>query len=373
MKKLLLITTSFPETFNGEEAAGAFVYDYCLELSMHVDLHVLHPGSKSGSRQIKSNFTVHGFSASSKALSLLKFYKPRDALQIIKILRGGKALTKELVEKYKVDHIFCLWALPSGYWARSTGVTFDIWALGSDIWSLGKIPIVRTVLRKVLMGAGRLYADGFQLADDVKALSGRECTFLPSSRNLGGVSVDKKPRDEEGKLKLVFLGRWHRNKGVDLLLEALEFLDEGDWAKISEIRIAGGGPLEKEVRSTVRALIKRGRPVTCMGYLDKAEAVDFLSRADWFLLPSRIESVPVIFSDCMQLKLPVVSMPVGDVPRLMEVYGVGFCCKNVDASDFSLAIKKALNGFSVREENFLKCANDFSVESSVQMLLEHIK
>ncbi|MBB6522707.1 glycosyltransferase [Pseudoteredinibacter isoporae] len=373
MKRILLITTSFPQSFTGQEAAGTFVFDFCLELAKHADLHVMHPGSKEGSWETDDGFTVHGFCPSSKALSLLKLYRPGDAVQIFNILRKGNALAKQLVKEYSIDHVVCLWALPCAYWARSTGLPYDVWALGSDIWSLGKIPIVQSVLKGVLKDAKSLYADGFQLVDDVKALSGRECMFLPSSRNLGEVEQEESSIESLGGLKLAFLGRWHENKGVDLLMAALEGLDDADWKRVSEVRIAGGGPMEQEVFQSVNKLKKIGRPVSVCGYLNKSEAVAFLLWADWFMLPSRIESVPVVFSDCMQLDLPIVAMPVGDIPRLMEAYEVGICSQRVDAPAFAEALKRILKGVSVTPGSFRKCAEEFSVSRSVETLLDRVK
>ncbi len=373
MKKVLLITTSFPQSFTGQEAAGTFVYDYCLELSKYVDLHVMHPGSEEASWKIDDGFTVHGFCPFSKALSLLKLHKPRDAIQIFKILKKGGGLAKQLVKTYSIDHIICLWALPCAYWARSTGLPYDVWALGSDIWSLGKVPVVRTVLKGVLKDAKSLYADGYQLADDVKALSGRECLFLPSSRNLGEICHAVNCAEGVSGMKFAFLGRWHENKGVDLLMAALEDLNNEDWEKISEIKIAGGGPLEREVFLSVNKLKSMGRPVSVYGYLNKGQAAELLSWADWFMLPSRIESIPVVFSDCMQLDLPIVAMPVGDIPRLMENFGVGICTQRVDAPAFTEALRRVLRGVPLVPSNFRKCAEEFSVVSSVKTLLERAK
>ena len=78
--------------------------------------------------------------------------------------------------------------MPSGYWAASVGrqndIPFAVWALGSDIWGLGKIPVMRGQLQRVLQAADRCFADGMKLAEDVEWLSGRRCQFLASARQL---------------------------------------------------------------------------------------------------------------------------------------------------------------------------------------------
>jgi glycosyltransferase involved in cell wall biosynthesis len=181
------------------------------------------------------------------------------------------------------DYIFALWALPSGHWAKSVGKKYDIpygiWALGSDIWGLGRVPILRSYLRKTLIKADRCFADGLKLADDVKKFSGRCCEFLASSRIL----ADNQPPDVAHRppFRLAFLGRWHQNKGIDILMDALGLLSDEDWSKIAMIRIEGGGPLNVKVHKVASDLRNLGRPIQVGGYLDKRGAADLIAWADY--------------------------------------------------------------------------------------------
>src|SRR5262249_20079033 len=138
--------------------------------------------------------------------------------------------------------------------------------------------------------------------------------------------------------------RWHPNKGVDLLLDALARLDDGDWARIEKIEIQGGGPLESLVRERISALRARGRPIEGGKFLGKAEAEAAIGRADWLLIPSRIESIPVVFSDAMKMGRPVIAMPVGDLPRLLSRDDIGVCSEAVDADAYAAALRRALAG-----------------------------
>jgi glycosyltransferase involved in cell wall biosynthesis len=214
-----------------------------------------------------------------------------------------------------------------------------VWALGSDIWSLGKLPIIRRLLRDVCKGASGAYADGLQLAADAEALSGRAFEFMPSCRRLDGVR--SRPLATEPPYRLLFLGRWHPNKGVDLLLDALGGLADVDWTRIQEVHIAGGGPLQAMVHERVTRLRSQERPVRLSGYLDREQASIALAEADRLLLPSRIESIPVVFSDAMAFGIPVVSMPVGDLPTLL-VRGEGWVASAITGAAFSAALAESL-------------------------------
>lgn len=339
MPRIALITTSYPGAMPGSEAAGSFVEDFALELAEIADVTVL---AVSQTESVESNgrLTVRRFAVPRLPLSRLRPGNPLDWPAISATLRRGRRATADMVESDRPDHILALWALPSGWWARSTGVSYSTWALGSDVWSLGRIPVIRSVLASVLKGATHRFADGIQLATDVEHLSARSCSFLASARRLPaprGTSATKGDR-----LKLAFLGRWHPNKGADLLMQALLSLGDEYWQRIEEVRIFGGGPLEELVRRSAKALSAAGRPIAVGGYLDRQEAANLIGWADFLLLPSRIESIPVIFSDAMQLGTPIIATPVGDLPRLLERYECGVLADAATSEGLADALRTAL-------------------------------
>ncbi len=360
---IALVTTSYPDAGGGSEAAGAFVADFAQALANHARVTVV-AAAQSASTVTEGAVAVHRFAVPRTPLSLLRPHSPLDWPSIVTTLRSGRDALEDLVSNDRPDFIFALWALPCGYWARSMqrkhGVPYGTWALGSDIWSLGRIPVIRGILGRVIASAALSYADGLALAGDVKRLSDRDCDFLPSARRIAPtartVSASRAP------YKLAFLGRWHRNKGVDLLLDALQRLPEEDWARVSEVRINGGGPLEQTVRDAVAELQSQSRPVTVGGYLDKTAAAELIAWSDYVLLPSRIESIPVIFSDAAQIRRPIVATPVGDLPELFRRYEFGFVAAAPDANAYAEALQRALRAdASQYDARLATIAGDFDV------------
>lgn len=343
MRHICLITTSYPDTVPGTEAAGSFVEDFARALSAHVRVTVVAAASVTRDTT-EGNVEIRRFAIPMMPLSLLSPSRPTHWLPILTTLRAGSAALDRVLASDRPDHILALWALPSGRWARQAwcryGIGYSVWALGSDIWSLGKLPVVRSVLARVLDSAEHRFADGLQLCGDVESLCGRACDFMPSTRLLASASSIE-PANADG-VRLAFLGRWHVNKGVDLLLESLDRLVDEDWRRIAEVRLFGGGPLDDTVRSRADRLARSGRPVRVGGYLDRDQAAALIGWADYLLLPSRIESIPVIFSDAMQLSTPIISTPVGDLPRLFENYDVGVIADAADAQAFAAAIQAGI-------------------------------
>jgi len=369
-----IVTTSYPNNIPGSEAAGSFVADFAQQLTKHAQVTVIAAGS-AASRSRDGNLDVLRFAVPRSPLSLLRPLHPADWPAIVRTIQNGKRAVQRFVKDAQPDYLFALWALPSGHWAASIGrqynIPFGIWALGSDIWSLGRIPLLRGKLRFILRAADHCFADGLKLAEDVARLSGRHCEFLASTRVL--LQPDDDSKTACAPYKLAFLGRWHMNKGVDLLLDALRQFSDQDWSRITAVRICGGGPLHEEVHRGVAELRKRNRPVEVGGYLGKQDAADLITWADYLLLPSRIESIPVIFSDAVQLRTPVVATPVGDLPALHHKYKFGTLAAAPTPDAFARALRQALdeNAMDFRA-GLTAAATVFDIADTAQHFVDEI-
>lgn len=368
----VVVTSSFPVRGDGSEAAGSFVADLVEELAMHFSVRVVAPGSAAAREQWSNQVEIFRYAAPPKPLSTLKPWRLADLRWIARVLHGGMTTTREAISD-ETMHVLALWGLPCGEWvrraARERGIGYSVWMLGSDVWSLGRVPVLRSALARVMRQAEHAYADGYQLAKSAEHIGKVPVAFLPSTRKIS--VTDSLPRRTEPPYRLLFLGRWHPNKGVDLLLDALALLESSDWSFIQCVEIQGGGPLEAQVREKVAALQVAGHPVVAGGFLAKADAEAAITRADWLLIPSRIESIPLVFSDAMKLGRPVVATPVGDLPQLLETYQCGVLADAVGAAEIASALKWATRVNTVDYSASVVCAAAaFSVPVIVERLLQ---
>jgi glycosyltransferase involved in cell wall biosynthesis len=314
---------------------------------------------------------IYRYSAPPFPLSILKPWRPGDLRWIARVLREGAAATRDAA--IGASHLFALWGLPCGEWARraarANGIAYSAWMLGSDVWTLGRVPVLRGMLARVIRHASHAYADGYHLAEDAQRIAGVPVAFLPSTRRID--LVDPAPPREKPPYRVLFLGRWHPNKGVDLLLDALLQLDDADWHNIECIEIQGGGPLEPLVRERVAALQAARRPVQAGRFLAKPDAEAAIVRADWIVIPSRIESIPVVFSDAVKSGRPVVATPVGDLPRLVkDDPACGVLAETVSATAIAGALRATVDsdptGYSA---GVRKQAAEFALPAITQRLL----
>jgi glycosyltransferase involved in cell wall biosynthesis len=372
MKRVLLVTTSYPDRGEGEAAAGVFVRDFARALATHgVAVEVVAPATMDN-HGTEQNVEVTRFAVPRLPLSLLNPMRIGDWKAVAASLSRGARVVYEACQGRRPDHILALWALPSGDWAmragKRLGIPYSTWALGSDIWTLGRIPGLRHYLAHVLKNAAHRFADGLELARDVERISRRPCGFLPSSRDFG--HAGNRAVNTGPPYRLAFLGRWHPNKGVDLLIEALSLLADEDWSRIEAVRLHGGGPLEVQVKNGAKRLQEAGRPVEAGGYLDLLGARDLFQWTDFVVIPSRIESIPVVFSDAMQAGRPVIATPVGDLPRLVDSLACGLLAKRADGGAIAAAIHEALALPSHRfGEGLSRGAERFDVSSAAQSFI----
>lgn len=342
--KVLLVTTSFPQNMSGAEAAGSFVVDFSHELLGSADVAVVAPGGREGFDIDALGMPVYRYKAPRQSLSLLKPQNPLHWKTIVSTLASGKRITLKAAREFGADYILALWALPSGYWAgnaaKQLGIPYATWALGSDIWSLGRLPVVRTLLAKVMSDAEHRFADGYRLVADVESLCGKDCSFLPSARQLPACGM---PLRHLPPYKVMFLGRWHRNKGIDLFMNALQGMTSEDWQRIHSVRIAGGGPLHDLVKEKTQQLIDNGRPVKVEGFKDLHQATEMLLWSDLVVIASRIESIPVIYSDALQARRNILATPVGDFPLLASQEGAPgllTLTESISAASITSALRK---------------------------------
>jgi len=373
---IVLLTSSYPKSTNDAKAsAGLFVKDFAHELSKKVKVTVISQMTEetdSGrATQVDSGIEVIRFpwAGMGRPLSTLCF--PKDVHLIFSVLMGGIWTSLKFSRQNKVDVILALWAIPSGIWALLPkwlyGVPYVVWCLGSDIWDYGSRPFSKNAMRTILRQASALFADGFQIRDDVQALSGKECLFLSSSRRMN-VHVATVPDVMPKRWNYLFIGRYHSNKGPDILIDAV--------AKLApEIReqvhfyLFGGGPLERNLRQQIK---KEGLSdaIKLGGYIEEKEAVGYFKACDALIIPSRVDSIPVVLSDALQTGCPVIVSDVGDTGRLVREYRAGIVFPPNYPAKLAQAIEKEIShprDFSVGRKRLLEI---FDLSKSVEHFIE---
>jgi len=345
--RIALITSNYPRyPGDGASTAGLFVAQFCAELKrLGHRVYVLTqklPGKLDAGDMNVRWFNWSGAEDDEKISSINPFsiggfFKTRN------LLKNGTNALRRLVKKKGIDHCICMWAIPSGYFANKVkaelGVNYSVWVLGSDIWTFSRYPIIGGIVRNIIDNSQFVVSDGLKLARQVEEITGRRCGFMPSSRKLP--QPQKRP-EMKGQINLLFIGRYEPVKGPDLLIRAARRLVKK--GRDIHVFMFGGGSMRAELKEMIERYKLKER-VHLQGYIDAQGCSDWLSAASCLVIPSRMESIPVIFSDAMQMGCPVVASNVGDMGTLIKKYKVGIVTKPK-----SKAIAKSIGEFIDKRE-----------------------
>ncbi len=321
-KKICLITNRYP--IYPDDVASPFVRDFHLGLKEKgAEISVFTPYYQSEKVDGTEDVVRFRWLGERKVVGSLNLFNPKEMIQLLSFMRNGKRRLFEHLRNTSPDSCLALWALPSGWFAyqakRKLGIPYSVWCLGSDIYIWAKRPILRGLIQKVLQEADHLFADGFDLKEKVEKLSGKKCTFLPSLRKL--------PEGFEGKEQLdalrfnfLYLGRWEKGKGLDDLIRSFDVLAH----KLSTVNlyILGWGSYEKEMRKQIINL-KLEEHIKIVGKVSTSSVANYLEQADCVVIPSRSDSIPLVFSEALQMGTPLIVTDVGDMGYLVKRFNLG--------------------------------------------------
>jgi glycosyltransferase involved in cell wall biosynthesis len=175
--------------------------------------------------------------------------------------------------------------------------------------------------------AGKLVEGGFDPA---------RITHLPNFVDAGAF-----PARPEGDYALYF-GRLSREKGVDVLLEALALAQRG------RLKIAGDGPQRAELERRAAELGLGG--VEFLGYRSGDELKEILAGAQFVVLPSRwYENLPFSIMEALAAGKPVIASDLGGIPEMIEDGVNGLLFPAGDAGELARRLVLLLDSPEQRE------------------------
>jgi glycosyltransferase involved in cell wall biosynthesis len=347
--RLLLITNRYP--VDADDSASPFVPHFVEALlgeGVHVD--VLTPDYQRPSRESISlspkggegrgeGGTIHRFTTGSYTpIGSWNLASPLSWLRLMRFLRNGRQLGERLCAENPYDHILALWALPSGHFARSLGkrfgIPYSVWCLGSDIYVWPKRPFIRGQIASVLKHASAVYGDGHDLCQRVENWLGIKAEFMPSFRPLSGLSNCEPPRPTEAPCYLS-LGRLHPSKGVFDLLNA--FVEVQMILPYARLRFVGGGPAEAKLRSEI-ARLGLSSAAEVEGPVGEETIRKRLNECHCIVIPTRSDSIPLVFTEAVQAMRPVIGTDVGDLGAIIKRYRLGLVTPSTNRGDLALSM-----------------------------------
>jgi len=134
---------------------------------------------------------------------------------------------------------------------------------------------------------------------------------------------------------ILFSGRLRESKGTDILVEIISYINEK--LKIPDIKfiIAGSGPLEE----VIKRLARKYRNVHYLGFITPKALPNIYRNAHLFLIPSKMEGMPLSLLEAQSCGLPAVGSNVPGVSDVIVNGRTGRLIYPGDVEGYANAIK----------------------------------
>ncbi|MGB9177011.1 MAG: glycosyltransferase family 4 protein [Methanoregula sp.] len=158
---------------------------------------------------------------------------------------------------------------------------------------------------------------------------------------LNGIDVEKfshiKKMPDPDHIRFTFIGYFGTHKGIHVLLDALQYLDNKQKLVIN---LVGDGVLFAQHYHEVHD--KKIDIVKFWGRIKNIE--DAYAQTDVFILPSIWpENLPVSITEAMSAGIPVIASQVGGIPELVENEKTGFLFEPGNARDLAMKMNEFIH------------------------------
>lgn len=202
--------------------------------------------------------------------------------------------------------------------------------------------------RDLLGQASRIFVLSSRFKDYLCGIGvGKELITVTTTMFDGGIfkNIDRSRNDDQ--VRIIFLSRMVREKGIYDLLDA--FLRLKDKYPGLTLIYAGDGAEEEILRDRVNDCGIEGR-VSFLGFLRGSHKAEILINSDIFVLPSYSEGLPVSMLEAFAAGLPVITTAVGGIPDIFQDGVNGVLLDRVDAGLLASAIGSLVENKAKREE-----------------------
>ncbi|WP_437578806.1 glycosyltransferase family 4 protein [Sorangium sp. So ce887] len=178
-----------------------------------------------------------------------------------------------------------------------------------------------------------------------------------------GPAAQSEPASPSGGAFLgIMPAAFHPVKAHDVLLRALSRLRDRGVAVT--VLIVGDGDERDRIHGLARELGIHGKEARFLGF--RKDVPDLLLAADFFVLPSRDEGLPLAVLEAMARSLPVVVTPVGGVPEVVRNEEHGLLVPVDDPGALAVAIERLARDPALArrlgEAGHARVRDDFSFE-----------
>jgi glycosyltransferase involved in cell wall biosynthesis len=232
------------------------------------------------------------------------------------VFNAFRALPR-VINEYRISHSLIFFTIPNGplgWWLkRRYDIPYIVSLRGGDVPKL--VPEIETIHRLLtpirqmaLKQSHRIVANARGLANLSQETDPYHVDVIPN-----GVDTNTfKPSDhtkDDGKFNIVFVGRFHRQKNLLLLIQCFSELLTSE-AVALHLHLVGQGPMEEQLFELAETLGLQAH-ITWHGWTNKKDLIQIYQNSQLMVNPSFYEGLPNAVLEGMASGLPFV---VSDIP-----------------------------------------------------------
>jgi glycosyltransferase involved in cell wall biosynthesis len=298
----------------------------------------------------KLEFLTHDEGAPSKIAR-----NPLLQLLAIPYVISGSLKTLFLCLKLKPNIIHVHWPFPHAFMAffakffcKRTKVMLTFYS--AELLLAKKKKWIKPILKMFIKWADSVIAISSFARDTVKNIYNRNIEILPYGTTFDSkMSNCKELPKQNGKFRVLFVGRHIERKGIEYLIKAAARLDSAEF----QVRITGQGDLTEKLKK--QAAKEAPEQVVFLGKLSKEELELEYQNADCFILPAIVDSrgdtegLGVVLIEAAQYGLPIIASDVGGIPDVIIDLKTGLLVKEKDPGAILIAIQELSESEELRK------------------------
>ena len=219
---------------------------------------------------------------------------------------------------------------------------------------------------------------GKELYDIFSRASPRVRSISPSSVSIRDLAPATAVRFHKKELRLLYVGRLQRAKGLEELIEALAKV--ADETHRFELDVVGGdahgGKYMRRLQEKV-SYLGLGDVVRFHGHVAFGQAImNFYRNSDVFVLPSFSEGRPKVIYEAMITGMSIIATKTGGIPEVIENGVNGLLVEPGDVDGLAALLKRACEDRDMIQrlsEMAVRRAPEFTAEKSAEHAAEMIR
>jgi len=172
----------------------------------------------------------------------------------------------------------------------------------------------KLIFRHIFRRARYVVSLGGKLTGILESILLREnIVEIPNAINLPALSSNKAKPDSNKPIQLLFVARFAHNKGIHILMQAIDKLNDIGMGKQLTFKLAGKGPLFDKYLSEITA-----ENVKLLGFVSDEELLELYRSSDVYVFPTLFEGMPTVVLEAMANYLPVIVSDTGATAELVD-------------------------------------------------------